>query len=166
MSAAIGLVSPKMSFNVGSVLRTADCFGASAVFVTGHRYRRSSTDTSAAYSRVPLVTTDDLHSVIPFNHVPVAIEIVDGCDSLSTFHHPRDAFYVFGPEDGTIGRETLSWCRNVIRIPTRLCLNLGVCVGVVLYDRAAKFERGVTRDCTHEAAMRGQSAWRAEEAQR
>lgn len=160
MSAAIALVSPKTIHNVGSVLRTADCFGASSVFVTGHRYKRSGADVSGAYSRVPLITVADLREAIPFAHIPIAVEITDGCDSLSTFCHPRNAFYVFGPEDGTLGAETLSWCRKVIRIPTRLCLNLGVCVGVVLYDRAAKLERGLARDCDHEAVSRGQIAWR------
>lgn len=161
MSAAIGLVSPKCSANVASVLRTADCFGASAVFATGIRYRRHGADTSGAYSRVPLIQVDNLHAHIPFAYVPVAIEIVDGCDSLPAFAHPRNALYVFGPEDGSLGRAHLSWCRHVIRIPTRLCLNLGVCVAVVLYDRAAKIARGSTRDTDHEAVVRSAFAMAA-----
>lgn len=141
MSAAIALVSPKTHHNIGSVLRTADCFGASLVLVQGTRYKRSGMDVRGAFGRVPLVETDSIREQIPFCHVPVAVEITDDADSLPDFCHPANALYVFGPEDGSLGRDTLSYCRNVIRIPTRRCLNLGVCVGVVLYDRAAKLKK-------------------------
>lgn len=141
MSAAIALVSPKTHHNIGSVLRTADCFGASMVLVQGTRYKRSGMDVRGAFGRVPLIHTDSIRDQIPFSHVPVAIEITDDAGSLEDFCHPANALYVFGPEDGSLGRDSLSFCRNVIRIPTRRCLNLGVCVGVVLYDRAAKFSK-------------------------
>ena len=44
----------------------------------------------------------------------------------------------FGPEDGTLGPEILAWCRDVVYVPTRYCMNLAATVNVVLYDRAAK----------------------------
>lgn len=155
MSASIGLVNPKTHANVASALRVADCFGASSLLVRGERYRRHSMDTSAGYSRVPLIQVDNMRAHVPFNHVPVAIEITDDADSLPHFAHPRDALYVFGPEDGTLGREHLAWCRNVIRIPARRCLNLAVCVGIVLYDRVAKFARQEARDANRELAALG-----------
>ena len=32
----------------------------------------------------------------------------------------------------------LSWCRDVVYIPTNGCMNLAACVNVVLYDRLSK----------------------------
>ncbi len=45
---------------------------------------------------------------------------------------------MFGPEDGTLGDDVLSWCRDVIYVPTRYCMNLAATVNVVLYDRMQK----------------------------
>jgi tRNA(Leu) C34 or U34 (ribose-2'-O)-methylase TrmL len=52
--------------------------------------------------------------------------------------HPERAFYVFGPEDGTLGTRHLSKCVRKIMVPTKFCMNLAATVNVVLYDRLAK----------------------------
>lgn len=136
--AAIGLHQPKNSINVGSVLRAAMCYDAAMVATSGHRYGRASTDTMKAYRHVPLVQTDNLRDTIPFDCVPVAVDLIDGARDLKNYIHPERAFYVFGPEDGTLGKEILSWCPDVIYIPTRYCMNLAATVNVVLYDRLVK----------------------------
>lgn len=134
----IGLDNPKSSINVGHALRAAGCFGAQLMAVSGYRYHRACTDTMNAVGRVPLVTTDDLHRVIPFSCVPVAVELHNRAVSILNYVHPASAFYVFGAEDATLGNRVLPWCRDVIYIPTSACLNLAACVNVVLYDRTAK----------------------------
>lgn len=139
--AAVGLFMPKSTANVGSVLRAAGCYDAALVAVTGQRYRRAATDTQASYRHMPLIHTDDLHSVVPFDCVPVAIEIVEGARPLNTYVHPERAFYVFGPEDGTLGKAVTGWCRDVVYIPTKHCMNLAATVNVVLYDRMVKRTR-------------------------
>ena len=136
--ACIGLVQPKTPANIGSVLRAAHAFGAASVTIEGTRYRRHPTDTSAAYGVLPLLHCDDMHGAIPFDCVPVAVELVDGAVSLVEYVHPPRAFYVFGAEDHTLSKRTLSWCRDVVQIPTAICLHLAATVNVVLYDRAAK----------------------------
>lgn len=85
---AIGLDNPKTAVNVGSVLRAADCYGAAMVAVSGTRAARSSTDTSKAYRRIPMLQVDDLHTVIPFDCIPIAIELVPESRSLVDFTHP------------------------------------------------------------------------------
>jgi tRNA(Leu) C34 or U34 (ribose-2'-O)-methylase TrmL len=50
----------------------------------------------------------------------------------------RAALYVFGPEDGSLGRATLAQCHRFLVIPTRHCVNLSAAVYTVLYDRHAK----------------------------
>lgn len=136
--AAIGLHMPKTAANVGSVLRAAGCYGAALVAVSGKRYHGSATDTQKAYRHIPMIQTMDLHTVIPHDCVPVAVDLIEGAVELSAYKHPERAFYVFGPEDGTLGRPILSWCRDVIYIPTNYCMNLAATVNVVLYDRMVK----------------------------
>jgi tRNA(Leu) C34 or U34 (ribose-2'-O)-methylase TrmL len=139
--AAIGLSSPKFHENVGAALRAAGCFGAALVAATGRRYVRSSVDARKAYLDLPLIQCDDLRAIVPFDCVPVAVELVEGAVSLAEYEHPERAFYVFGPEDGDLGAKVLDWCRDVVYVPSNGCLNLAATVNVVLYDRAAKRRR-------------------------
>ena len=96
---------------------------------------------------MPVLRSDDLYSLIPYDSVPVAVDLVPDAVPLPAYQHPQRAFYVFGPEDGTLGAKTLYWCPHRIMVPTRFCMNLAATVNVVLYDRMAKndrCERGVT----------------------
>jgi tRNA(Leu) C34 or U34 (ribose-2'-O)-methylase TrmL len=136
--AAVGLDGAKNHLNVGAALRAAFCFDVAMVAVSGKRYHRSHVDTPKSHLHLPLLQCDDLRSVIPFDCVPVAVELVDGAVPLMDYVHPERAFYVFGAEDQTLGDRVLSWCRDKVYIPTRTCLNLSMCVNVVLYDRFAK----------------------------
>jgi tRNA(Leu) C34 or U34 (ribose-2'-O)-methylase TrmL len=135
---AIGLSYPKDKNNIGSVLRAAGCYQSALVIVSGRRYGKSLTDTQAAYRHIPLIHTDNLQSVIPYDCVPVAVDIIEGAIPLPNYEHPERAFYVFGPEDGTLGEKTVSWCRDVVYVPTSFCMNLAATVNVVLYDRMLK----------------------------
>lgn len=136
--AAIGLHQPKTPANVGAALRAAGCYGAAMVATSGSRYSRAPTDTMKIYRHLPLIQCENLRGVIPFDCVPVAVDLIPGAVSLADYKHPERAFYVFGPEDGTLGGEVLSWCRDVVYVPTNGCMNLAATVNVVLYDRASK----------------------------
>jgi tRNA(Leu) C34 or U34 (ribose-2'-O)-methylase TrmL len=136
--ACIGLDNPKTDINVGSVLRAAGVFGCGMVAISGRRYSVASTDTMQTHRYVPLLQVGDLHDVIPYSCVPVAVELVPDAQPLTQYTHPERAFYVFGAEDATLGNRVLSWCRDVVYIPANGCLNLAACVNVVLYDRMAK----------------------------
>lgn len=137
--AAIGLVRPKNQINVGSVLRAAHCYDASLVLLESPRCEvKSSTDTHKSWRDIPVQRVGDLHSCIPYDCVPIAVDLVDDAQPLFEFEHPQRGFYVFGPEDGTLGRAHLKWCKHKIMIPTRSCMNLAATVNVVLYDRALK----------------------------
>jgi tRNA(Leu) C34 or U34 (ribose-2'-O)-methylase TrmL len=135
---AIGLVQPKTSANVGSVLRAAYCFNAAFVVVQGHRYTKHATDTVNASLHRPLFHAEDVLAYCPHDCEPVAVEVVEGAVPLDQFRHTPRTFYVFGPEDGSLGKAVISRCARTIIIPARMCLNLAACVNVVLYDRVAK----------------------------
>jgi tRNA(Leu) C34 or U34 (ribose-2'-O)-methylase TrmL len=106
--------------------------------VAGKRFKRASTDTFKTYRHMPVIEVEDLKLVIPYDCVPVAVDLVPGAQCLTTYKHPKRAFYIFGPEDGTLGEGVLSWCHDVVYVPTDRCMNLAATVNVVLYDRMAK----------------------------
>lgn len=134
----VGLMRPKLDSNVGSALRACGVYGAAMMAVQGRRFQKASTDTMKAWRHLPVIETEDMRLALPYGCVPVAIELAPGARSLVGYTHPERAFYIFGPEDGSLGPPTLSWCRDVLYIPTNGCMNLAACVNVVLYDRLAK----------------------------
>jgi len=133
--AAIGLDNPKNGINVGSALRACGNYGVKLLAQAGNRCRPKLTDTHGVHLQIPYLVVEELHSVIPFNCVPVAVDLIEGAQSIVEYKHPERAFYVFGAEDATLGRRTLSWCRDVIYIPTNGCMNLAATINVVLYSR-------------------------------
>ena len=144
---AIGLVNPKNPVNVASVLRAAGCYEASGVFYTGVRYERAKefyADTKAMHRIINTAAVSDLQQAVPEGARTVVIELVEGATPLPDYQHPDTAFYVFGPEDGSVPASVLAWADDVVYIPTKGCMNLAATVNVVLYDRMAKsdFTRG------------------------
>jgi tRNA(Leu) C34 or U34 (ribose-2'-O)-methylase TrmL len=139
---AIGLVRPKSRENIGSVLRAAGCYDADIVAIEKSRAHgevaNNATDTEHAYRRVPTVMVDDLFTAHPVGTIPVAVDLVADATSLFAFAHPEHAFYIFGPEDGTLGKRHMDRCVHRVFIPTNGCMNLAATVNVVLYDRAMK----------------------------
>lgn len=136
---AVGLDNPKNKLNIGHILRASEAYGAALVAISGERFgMKSPTNVSSAEKRIPVLRGDDLHDLIPFGCVPIAIELLEDAESLIDFVHPKHAFYVFGAEDATLGYRTLSWCKYKVYVPTNICMNLSACVNVVLYDRMAK----------------------------
>ena len=139
---AIGLVNPKNSINVGSALRAAGCFDASLFVVSGlrpERYMgRIASDTQKAYRHIPVIRIHDVFDAVPYDCVPVAVDLVPNAKDLRQFTHPERAFYIFGPEDGTLGNAVVGRCKYAVMVPTMYCMNLAATVNVVLYDRMLK----------------------------
>lgn len=144
MTVTLALVNPKSGHNVGGVLRASGAYGASMVVLGGPRparFMRHPTDTIKAFRHVPTIMCEDVLDAIPYDAVPVAVELIDGAVPLPEYQHPKSAFYVFGAEDATLGRAVTSRCRDIVSIPTYHCMNLAATVNVVLYDRLAKLGR-------------------------
>lgn len=140
--AAIGLVRPKSPDNIGGVMRAAHCYRASAVVIEGQRAPVTDKwDTPKAFKHTPVFRGDDLFALVPYGAVPIGVDLVEDATPLPSFQHPLSAFYIFGPEDGTLGKKHLDRCPLKIMVPTRHCMNLAATVNVVLYDRLAKIER-------------------------
>lgn len=138
---SIGLQNPKSAVNVATILRAAGCFGVSSVFYTGERFsyaKQFSADTKAFHKVIPTVAVQSLQEAKPKGSTVVGVELVEGATPLPAFKHPDNAFYVFGPEDGSMSEAHLAMCDEVVYIPTFSSLNLAVTANIVLYDRLSK----------------------------
>ena len=140
---SIGLYSPKNYINFGSIVRAAGCFGANMIAYTGQGISRKDlrADPQRFFKSIPILHTDDLRNVIPYGYEPIAVDLLPDAKCLSNYSHPDNAFYIFGPECGTIPKRVVDWCAEKISIPSLQCLNLAMAVNIVCYDRIAKRER-------------------------
>ena len=127
---------------MGSILRAAGCYQAHSIRYTGERYARAkafSTDTKNTHLKISVTQVPTVIDPINDQHLTkVAIELVEGATPLPLFEHPKEALYIFGPEDGSIEQDVIDQCDHVVYIPTVGCMNLAATVNVLLYDRLAK----------------------------
>ena len=135
---SIGLYRPKNALNVGEILRAAGCYGSALVAIEGDRFKRARTDTQDAWKHLPVVQVGSLIDAAPIGATKVAVEFIETATPLHDFLHPESAFYIFGPEDGSLPTELVKQCSHVVYIPTRHCMNLAATANVLLYDRLTK----------------------------
>ena len=145
----IGLINPKSPDNVSSVMRASGNFQVDSVFYTGKRYPRAlmrNPDIPDMRRKVgqsiPLTEVECLIDVAPVNMKLICVEFAENAIALPEYEHPDNAFYIFGPEDGTIGQDVIDRVDDVVYVPTVGCMNLAATVNVLLYDRFTKSFQG------------------------
>ena len=127
---AIAIVGIKNNQNLGGILRLAVNYKASAVFLIQKRFKRSPTDTLNAAKHLPIIEVDSIPTIPLATHVYV--DFSERAVPIMDFNHPKQALYIFGPEDGTL---EVPPNKKVVYVPTVGSLNVTVAVGTVLYDR-------------------------------
>ena len=145
----IGLINPKSPDNVNSIMRAAGNFQVDNVLYTGKRYPRAlmrNPDIPDMRRKVgqsiPLIEVDCLIDTAPENMKLICVEFAENAIALPEYEHPDNAFYIFGPEDGTISQDVINRVDDVIYVPTVGCMNLAATVSVLLYDRFTKSFQG------------------------
>jgi tRNA(Leu) C34 or U34 (ribose-2'-O)-methylase TrmL len=144
---SIILYNPKYAHNLGAAVRACSCFNARAVIFTGDRitlrtdkgkYRLPREERMKDYQEILMINDDYPLNRFSKKVIPVAVEVRDNSEDLKYFDHPKNAVYIFGPEDGNVPQTYLRMCHRFIKISTNYCLNLAAAISVVLYDRSSK----------------------------
>ena len=73
--------------------------------------------------------------MLPRGCALVGVEITDDAVELPSFHHPKSAAYILGPERGILDPELVARCDHVVRITTKFSINVGLAGALVMYDR-------------------------------
>lgn len=140
------LVNTKYVHNVAAAIRAASCFDVTRLVWTGSRVDPD------LLSRLPREERMKGYKDVVWNHdkqnkpfeffqdgvTPVCVELTEGTEPLTTFIHPENAVYVFGPEDGGVPQVARRFCHRFVHIQSNHCLNLAAAINVVLHDRKAK----------------------------
>lgn len=145
----IGVEGISKSMNVGSLFRTAYAFDASFVFTVAAVYSRiegSRSDTSDATAHLPFYAFPEIEQMaLPEGCSLVGVEITDQAIELPSFHHPKNAAYILGPERGALSQALTERCDYVIKIPTKFSINVGLAGALVMYDRLMSLGRFAPR---------------------
>ena len=138
------LERPKYPQNLASAIRACACFGVQALIWTGDRFNLESMERTPretrmkAYASVRVIRSERPFDLLPSGIVPVCVELLPCSTPLPAFEHPRDAAYIFGPEDGDVSQVFRRFCHQFVHIPSQHCLNLAAAMNVILYDQMCK----------------------------
>ena len=135
---AIGAERISKALNLGNIMRSGHAFGAAFTFTIGASYQalEARADTSKGQWHIPHYNWGALDEIaLPNGCKLVGIELTDTAIDLPSFMHPMRAAYVLGPERGSLSPEMLARCDQVVKIPTRFCINVAMAGAIVMYDR-------------------------------
>ncbi|MGQ0677873.1 MAG: RNA methyltransferase [Rhodospirillales bacterium] len=142
----VGVEGISKPMNLGALFRSAHAFGASFVFTIAADYLKARSDTTDVEANLPYYDFADLDALrLPRECALVGVELRDDAVDLPSFRHPRCAAYVLGPERGSLSARLAACCEHIVRIPTRLCVNLSVAGAIVMYDRMLTLGRFAER---------------------
>ena len=144
-AAGVVLCNPKFPHNIGGALRACACYGVPKLRWTGRRLDAA----LDKLSRIPREERMKGHKHVHFGRndkavdelggTPVCVEVNSSHQNILTFDHPRDAVYVFGPEDGSVPTGVRSVCHHFVFLPMLNCANLPTAVAATMAYRLAYF---------------------------
>ena len=141
----IGVEGISKQSNFGAVARTAHAFGANFIFTVSEAIDLNSVnsvDTSSAYKNTPFYSFDSAENLLlPKECKLVGVEITEDAIELPSFHHPRCAAYILGPERGILSDPVLDRCDYTVKIPMKFSINVGLAGALIMYDRLLSMGR-------------------------
>ena len=137
----IAILNTKTSVNLGTLYREAFIFGASIVYVIGHRFQKQCSDTIKSYRHLPLIecnSFDDFYDHLPYDCKLIGVEQHQQSLEIKNYIHPERAIYLLGAEDNGIPEIVLNKCHDVVELPGKFCHNVAVAGALILFDRINK----------------------------
>ncbi len=141
----------RSAYNVGSIFRSADCFGAQKMYLSGttprpvDRFNRSQKEIAktalGAEKSIPWEYFETAKEVIKKakkeNFQVIAIEQSTKSVDIRTFSTQEKILCIFGNEVNGVSKDILKLCDSILEIDMKgqkESLNVSVCAGVVLYE--------------------------------
>ncbi|MFN7905596.1 MAG: TrmH family RNA methyltransferase [Pseudobdellovibrionaceae bacterium] len=129
----------RSEFNVGSIFRTAECFGVEHIALCGYTPLPNKTDMNTKKAVAHSMQTLDvaMKEAQKLNFRIIGLETVPQGKSLHQIELPEKTCFVFGNERHGLMPETLQFCDDVVRIPmfgNKNSLNVGMAVSLSIYE--------------------------------
>lgn len=141
---AIGVEHPKTGYNIGSLWRSAQLYGAAFMFTVGRRYSRSHhvgiADTMNAAKHTPLLHFESVNQLVDsLTDCPlVGLELDHRSAMINGFTHTERACYILGAEDNGLSAETRRRCHKLVQLPGQFSMNVACAGTVIMHDRWGK----------------------------
>lgn len=133
-------------FNMGTVIRNANAFGARQVFYFGHRkWDKRSALGVWNYTNVIYLSSMEELLALKSEYVFVGLELSDRSVDIKEFLWPKNALLIIGEEGPGIQSEILELCEHVVKIKQMgsvRSLNAGTASGIAMVDYMYKFGEG------------------------
>ncbi len=119
---SVALENLRSAFNVGSILRTCENFGAESVHLIGYtpepasKAVRKTALGAEEYVQTAMHRSID-HLLESTKHPVVAFETVEGAENFYNVALPANPVFLFGNERFGLSTETLQKCDKIVRIP-------------------------------------------------
>jgi tRNA-Thr(GGU) m(6)t(6)A37 methyltransferase TsaA len=142
----------RSAFNVGALFRTAECFGAEEVLLSGYtatpQDEKTARTSMGTQEHIPWRTfthaRDALEAVRAEGYTIVALETVEKAESLESFEWPEKCALLVGNERFGVDHATLAQADHLLRIPVygrKNSLNVGIAFGIAVADWRRKLEQ-------------------------
>lgn len=129
-------------FNIGTVIRNANAFGAKSIYYLGKRQydRRGTVGTHLYKDVIHLKAQEDLVK-LKDKYTFIGLENVPGATILNDFKWPQNSLIILGEEGVGVTKETLALCDKVVEIKmygSVRSLNAGCASGIAMFDYVNK----------------------------
>lgn len=141
----------RSAFNVGSIFRTAECFGIEHIYLCGYtakpdqeKLKKAAMGTDDLVAWTWHARAEDLVNELKTDGYKIySMETAEGSQSLDGFAFPRQkTALVFGNERFGIEENILSLCDKIIEIPCqgqKNSLNVALALGIAVYEWRKQF---------------------------
>ena len=131
-------------FNMGTVIRNANAFGASKVYFIGKRKwdRRGAVGSYHYTDFIHISTVEELLLLKEEGYSFIGLDNVKNSVPMEKFSWPRKTLMIFGEEGNGITPEVLSVCDHIVAITqygSVRSLNAGTASGIAMFDYTNKF---------------------------
>lgn len=137
-SLEIAIENLEHDFNMGTIVRTANAFNATAVHIIGRKQwnKRGAMVTNRYLQVLHHPTISDFLQTIGKRPL-IAIDNQAGAKKLHEVELPKSGVLIFGSEASGISAELLAYCQTMIEIEqfgSTRSINVGVAAGIVMYE--------------------------------
>jgi tRNA G18 (ribose-2'-O)-methylase SpoU len=132
-------------FNLGTVARNCNAFGAQAMYYIGNKKvdRRSMIGVYNYTDIIWLPTVDDFVKLKEKFHV-VAVDNISGAVPISTYNFVPNTLFVFGEEGTGLTPAMQDMCQDMIYIEqfgSVRSLNVGTASGIIMHEFVSRYKK-------------------------
>lgn len=146
---AVCMINLEYDFNLGTLIRNANAFGAKEVFYVSNsrKWDRRSAVGTHNYTMLRHIPIDEF-SLLADQYNFVAIENNVDSVPLGNFEWPENPLLIFGSENMGISQDIIDMCKATVEIPmfgSVRSLNVGTSSGIVMNDFVTKYNNIISQ---------------------